>query len=446
MTQVWSDGRVAQASTRDITGRRGRLTLRLSASLLFGLLVLGSGAMSAAEQARRHYAMAVAGYSFDIVGWEFQAIGEKTRYWLGLGNSSGRSVLDTDLPQTYLAQARRIGELESQLASRSSEVGLHGADLKSESVLGLSAEVAAIRQEQGDIRPVVEAMIQEQVSSVLLESGFGLGSITFPPVQFTFTEPPKKLVVSRRNRIDVVYTQMLDGDIPIGQIEIAERTIGDERNSSAYITNIGGLGAYPAMVVDRAGMEWVLSTVAHEWVHNYLVMFPLGWSYFSSHDLTTINETVAEIVGDEIGSITLARYYPELVPPPQPRSRLTSAPGLTQPSPPEFDFVKEMRETRLEVDRLLDAGKVREAEGYMADRREEFVANGHRLRVLNQAYFAFHGSYGTSAASTSPIGPKLEALRHAMPDLVTFLSTVRWFTSVDDLDRALTEWQSAPRS
>jgi hypothetical protein len=106
---------------------------------------------------------------------------------------------------------------------------------------------------------------------------------------------------------------------------------------------------------------------------------------------------------------------------------------------PAFDFVTEMRETRLVVDELLALGYVKAAESYMETRRQQFVENGYPLRVLNQAYFAFHGSYGTGAASTSPVGPKLQQLRAQSQDLRTFLETVRWFTSVRDLDHALGE-------
>jgi hypothetical protein len=151
-----------------------------------------------------------------------------------------------------------------------------------------------------------------------------------------------------------------------------------------------------------------------------------------------MNETVAEIVGNEIGDKALALYYPALAPPPEPLTPPIALP--VAPEPPTFEFQVEMRETRLEVDRLLAAGDVEGAERYMEDRRQFFVENGYPLRVLNQAYFAFHGSYGTSPASTSPIGPKLEALRARMPDIETFLTVTRSFTSVDDLDRALAEW------
>jgi hypothetical protein len=108
--------------------------------------------------------------------------------------------------------------------------------------------------------------------------------------------------------------------------------------------------------------------------------------------------------------------------------------------PPPFDFGTEMRETRLRVDELLAAGQVEAAERYMEERRRLFVQHGYPLRVLNQAYFAFHGSYGTSAASTSPIGPKLEELRTLTPDLQTFLVAVRDITSVEELEAVLDQW------
>jgi DNA polymerase-3 subunit alpha len=46
------------------------------------------------------------------------------------------------------------------------------------------------------------------------------------------------------------------------------RNSGKDDKLSAYITNIGGLGAFPTQVVEQASLSWVLSTVAHEWTHN----------------------------------------------------------------------------------------------------------------------------------------------------------------------------------
>jgi hypothetical protein len=244
-------------------------------------------------------------------------------------------------------------------------------------------------------------------------------------------------VVSPRERIETLYTRMLAADIDLSTRVAIEDQIETEFGYSAYVTLIGGLGAYPSIVVDRAGLEWILSTVAHEWVHNYLTLFPLGINYFASGDMTTINETVAEIVGNELGSAVLRRVYPEFAPPPvvAQEEEVDDSPALREP--PTFDFVVEMRQTRLVVDELLALGFVEAAEQYMEMRRQTFVENGYPLRVLNQAYFAFHGSYGTGAASTSPIGPKLQQLRAQSGSLQSFLETVRWFTSADDLDQLL---------
>jgi hypothetical protein len=312
---------------------------------------------------------------------------------------------------------------------------LHSGQAASPTDTEMMAELGELRALQDGVRNQVEQVIERQVSSALAGDDFAsLGDRVWPPVAFAFVEPPRKLVVSSRDRIDTIYSQMVEAGMTLAEIEEAEAKIDQQYNAVGYITDIGGLGAFPTMVVDRASLRWVLSTVAHEWTHNYLVFYPLGWNYFKNQDLTTLNESVAEIVGNEVGDQTLARYYPEMVPAPVP-----VAPPVMTEQPP-FDFQIEMRVTRLEVDRLLALGDVAGAEAYMEARRQDFIKNGYALRVLNQAYFAFHGSYGTSPASTSPIGPKLDQLRALTPDLKTFLETVRGFTRVEDLDRALAEW------
>jgi hypothetical protein len=99
-------------------------------------------------------------------------------------------------------------------------------------------------------------------------------------------------------------------------------------------------------------------------------------------------------------------------------------------------------EDGIDVDRT-PRRRIRDAEEYMEIRRLLFVENGYPIRKLNQAYFAFHGSYGTAPAASSPIGPKMEELRSLTPDVPTFLRVVRGFTSPEDLDRALEEWRAS---
>ncbi len=64
--------------------------------------------------------------------------------------------------------------------------------------------------------------------------------------------------------------------------------------------------------------------------------------------------------------------------------------------------------------------------------------------MLNQAYFAFHGSYATGgAAGADPIGPKLRQLRELSPSLQAFMQTAASITSVAELDAALAAQESA---
>jgi hypothetical protein len=425
MTLVW------RSASQLSFSRIRRQALRL-VTVWLALQLVGGSMITAAEAEQRALVMTTAGWGFNLLRWEGDALwnkieAQRTRPAAGLSAEEGaRAVLD------YMARVEQIYPLESEIVRLASE---SDGELPSD-VQGLQDELDALRSQQASSRPLVEQVIEGQVGHYIQQEGVEFAGWPFPPVQFTFIDPPKKLVVSPRDRIVTSFTRMLDFAFGVPQAEATEDKIRREFDLSAYATEIGGLGAYPTMVIDRANLRWILSTVAHEWTHNYLTLFPLGLHYFASPDMTTINETVAEIVGNELGAKTYEGYYAPVVPPPPP------APSLAPTDAPQFDFVEEMRTTRLEVDRLLAEGKVEEAEDYMAARRQVFAENGYPLRVLNQAYFAFHGSYGTSPASTSPIGPKLNRLRELTPDLQTFLRTVRWFTSAADLDRALAEWEA----
>ena len=133
----------------------------------------------------------------------------------------------------------------------------------------------------------------------------------------------------------------------------------------------------------------------------------------------------------------VARYYPELLPPePEPAPEETPP-----PEPPEFDFRAEMRETRIQVDELLAQGKIEEAEVYMEERRQEFVAQGYHIRKLNQAYFAFHGAYADEpgAAGDDPIGPAVQELRARSPNLYAFVARIAPITTLAELEALLKE-------
>jgi len=434
--------------------RRGwRVRLRqitgLTAAVVVALTLLGSANVDSFTQLRYSLDAKVDGWMWDLIAWEFTAVGRKVSEQFHQPAAGLTSTDQATLVQRYLARAEEIGALEAQVEriyseGAGSETGAGETDgaATAESI-SLQQQIDARRTEQDAARPAAEAILEGQVGAALVEEGITWFGNAFPPVWFTFSEPPMKMVVSPRARITSAHYAMLQPGVPVAERERIEQAIRQEDDLSAYITNIGGLGAYPTLVIDRAPLAWVLSTVAHEWVHNYLTLFPLGFNYSTTSDLTILNETVADIVGDEIGERVLELHYPEFA---QSLAARAAAVDAGETAPPAFDFRKEMRHTREVVDQFLALGRVEDAEEYMEIRRLLFVENGYAIRTLNQAYFAFHGSYGTGAAATSPIGPKLEELRSLTPDVRTFLETVRSFTMPEDLDKALEQWRQVATS
>ena len=75
----------------------------------------------------------------------------------------------------------------------------------------------------------------------------------------------------------------------------------------------------------------------------------------------------------------------------------------------------------------------------MEERRLFFVENRYSIRKLNQAYFAFYGTYADTAASVSPIGDQLVRFRSFMPDVGTFVRTVSGVSSYEEFLEMLGE-------
>ena len=71
----------------------------------------------------------------------------------------------------------------------------------------------------------------------------------------------------------------------------------------------------------------------------------------------------------------------------------------------------------------------------MEARRLVFADNGYFLRKLNQAYFAFHGSYADRPTAVSPIGDQVRQVREQSATLKEFIETMSRVSSYDDLLR-----------
>jgi len=374
-------------------------------------------------------------YRFSIPRWEVNALRSELVERMTVGDLDPSTSESKQRVVAYLDTAERMGALEGHI-ERTIILSTNREDAYA-SVASLQEEVEELQVAQEEKRPPVERILEKQVTQVLAEENLGWLGRVLPPVAFQFTELPYNLILSPRDEIQQRMSMTLIPSLSLETREVLETVLEEDlSNTSALVDGIGGFSTWPTMVIDRASLSWILNTIAHEWVHTYLIGFPLGRHYWSSSDATAINETVADIVGNEVGRKVLEKYYPELVPPPpSPQRPPTPAHPVPEPELSAFSFGEEMRITRERVDILLAEGKVAEAEEYMEEQRQLLLENGYFIRRLNQAYFAFHGTYRTSAAAPTedPIGPRLSRLREETPDLALFLLAVRGMRTLDDL-------------
>ena len=412
-----------------LSNRRARLT---AVCLVFLVLVLLS---SSSPHTRDRIGSAIHGHDHDVVAWELRNFFDK---WL----SRASSLFDEELSEEdAIAEVREYARLTGEINRIDGEITR--AVALSVTVSDLESERAEMDGQRLEIQSRVEELIEGQVSGILAEEGMSwrIGFLDadgylFPPVDFKYENSPPVLVISPRDRIELESTRLLTPGLALGAREDIENEVeGLEGEYSALVVDTGGVATFPAVVGASANVQYTLRTVAHEWFHHYLVFYPLGRNYWSSGEMVTINETVANIAGDEVGNAAYERYYMKETPQ---LPALTPEPGASPtpaPEPPAFSFNREMRETRLEADRLLAEGSIEEAEAYMEARRLVFADNGYFLRKLNQAYFAFHGSYADRPTAVSPIGDQVRQVREQSDTLKEFIETMSRVSSYEDLLR-----------
>ncbi len=302
----------------------------------------------------------------------------------------------------------------------------------------MSADLAEKQKQRDGLENEVEATIEGRLTAVIKQEGltrnFGV-ELVWPPVDFEFADAPRTLAISPRDQIKLTGTSLLRPDLSLSKVEQIEAETEQKQNVSALAFPLGGLGAYPTIIDYPDDYASALTLVAHEWTHNYLFFRPLGFNYYKNNDLETMNETVADLVGHELAQAVLARW-PAL---PEPTAQATQQ-VPSQPAQPQVDAGAVLRQLRGDVDKLLAAGKIDEAEALMEQKRQELAADGYYIRKINQAYFAFLNLYAGEAgspAAVNPIGPKVDDLRKRSTSLKQFVAIVGGLTSVRQLDAAL---------
>lgn len=281
----------------------------------------------------------------------------------------------------------------------------------------------------------VEQIIEDQVSWAVFELGIRKHSM-MPPMEIQFRENPLLLVISDRDKINSVGRIRVIDNMTLEEKETLEARV-EAMGYSAYVFNLGGQSTYPSTVLP-CGIRCTLRVTAHEWVHHFRSMHnPIG--KVTDSQSRAIEETIADMMDDVIADAAYRRFYDPDYQSPEQSSR-SATPEQTDPD--AFDYTAEMRETYERTVALLEAGRIDEAEAYMNARRDFFEENGRYVRKINQAYFAFKGSYATNPAFSGGqdgVGEKLRRIWNHLDDPRRFIEIMRNVTNMEELEAALTE-------
>jgi len=369
-------------------------------------------------------------FNFSITNWEIEALSREYDQWLfGARIDATR---DAEAVREYFENILQIQELENRI--QLARDGIVQVDIGL-----LLNEIDRLAVRNITIRPVVEQVLAAQIETVLVETGIINPSeilssvdLVFPPVNFVIQPPPHLLVISPRDSITRLKDITLVQEISDEDKEAIEQQIAG-LGLSALVVSLGGIATYPAFVAEVSSLQYVLEIAVEEWFHQYLIFKPLGFRYGlhiagiqKNYEVATANEALTGMASREIAGEVYRKYYSG-------SSDQEEKPTIQSD---EFDYYAEMRKIRIQVDALLAEGKVEEAEDYMEQKRLFLAANGYVIRKINQAFFAFYGTYADSPSSVSPIGKGLRVLRQQSSTLKEFVEKISTMTDVKDIIEA----------
>jgi hypothetical protein len=305
---------------------------------LFGIVLLGLLTLTAAWSADTPYKLyrfysITESYTFSLTQWEAQNLFGKCLYHAREHHQ--RHELSREQEIEIVEEYFGLGHAEAVLESEMRQSKDAPGDGDSKTRRLMEKQLQSVRERRHALEGKTEEIISKQISQILTQQGLASKHWrAFPPVEFKMDELPHLLIISPRDKIELMETVLLQENLSLGEItEIEDEA--EELGVSALIERVGGIATYPSMVPLTASLDDILPTIVHEWMHQYLFFHPLGRHYWASYEMRTINETVADMAGEELGSIVLQEYYDR-----ETKKRNGETPETA------FDFNKEMREIR----------------------------------------------------------------------------------------------------
>ena len=381
--------------------------------------------------------IATAGFGYNLTSFEVRHIPAK---WLHRLNSALPWVEIDD--EIRMAHLDRYPDLARELRSARDDLKSALARGDATAISIAESQIDALIAERNRIRDAVEELLEAAISTELIKLGLHQnGEFIWPPVDFRIDDTPHVFVTSPRDEIQRDSVRLLRPDLTEQDKQQMEDHVFESADLSSVVLPTGGLASFPNLVPSDYSLQSLLEVSAHEWLHAYLLFHPLGRAYWSNGDMTSLNETLASRFGQEVGRTVYNQLTGEdvkvLEPPYTPHddsneddpSEDNEDENGTKTSSEEFDPREYLHDTRLQTEQLLEQGKIQEAETYMEDRRQTLVENGHNIRKINQAYFAFHGTYADSPSSTSNLATHIWKLRQQTANVGQLVKTLQTITT-----------------
>ncbi|HID61499.1 MAG TPA: hypothetical protein EYP49_01950, partial [Anaerolineae bacterium] len=208
----------------------------------------------------------VAGYQFSFARWEVGAITRKLDQMMTSDLEHLTEEEKKAIVLDYISLIQRIGDLEQRIQ----QIYSTEEENPTTAALPLHRELEELRRQQEEKQGLVEAILEEQITQVLYSQDLDTLGVIWPPVKFQFERLPLYLVISPREEIRVKKGIYLEHGLDLDTREAIEEEIDETFNVSSLTVGVGGLSAYPTMIVEAASLDFIVKAAAHEWVHGCL--------------------------------------------------------------------------------------------------------------------------------------------------------------------------------
>ena len=155
---------------------------RLTLFLLLLFWIIPSSTININNQ-RYAIAFHISEHSFDYIGWELNAIGDKISQTLFGMHPYLSPEEGTQYVREYMNDLVHAKQLEAEITQIYIDSEIDNPDIESKQ---LQIQRDTLRETLATRQLTAEAILEGQVATILVEEGFGVAGQLFPPISMSF--------------------------------------------------------------------------------------------------------------------------------------------------------------------------------------------------------------------------------------------------------------------